>query len=127
LLQVGDRDLLPHLLAGAAEAALNRSEHALALKRVSLALEACEASSDPLGEVAARRVAGRIAAAAGQALEARAYFDRALEVAESLDSATDTSRVAFDYAQVLERLGDSPQAFLRYRQAYRAKEAGSRG
>jgi len=55
------------------------------------------------------------------------YFDRALEVAESLDSPTDTSRVAFDYAQVLERLGDSPQAFLRYRQAYRAKEAGSRG
>jgi tetratricopeptide (TPR) repeat protein len=125
LLAVGDRDLLPHLLAGAAEAALNRSDLPLATTRVGAALEASAASSDPLGEVAARRVAGRVAAAAGQELEARAHFDRALAVAEGLNSPTDTSRVAFDYAQILEVLGDSSQAFTRYRQAYRAREAAS--
>jgi tetratricopeptide (TPR) repeat protein len=125
LLRVGDRDLLPHLLAGAAEAALNRSDLPLATTRVALALEASEASSDRLAEVAARRVAGRVAAASGQELEARAHFDHALKVAESLDSANDTSRVAFDYAQVLEVLGDSSQAFVRYRQAYRARDAAT--
>jgi tetratricopeptide (TPR) repeat protein len=125
LLRVGDRDLLPHLLAGAAEAALNRSDLPLATTRVDLALEASEASSDRLAEVAARRVAGRVAAASGQELVARAHFDRALKVAESLDSANDTSRVAFDYAQVLEVLGDSSEAFIRYRQAYRAREAAA--
>ena len=99
---------------------------ALAERRVHTALEATKASADPLAEVAARRVAGRIAGSAGDAAAARGFFDRALEVAESLDSATDVSRVAFDYAQVLEGLGDSPQAFLRYRQAYRARGASSR-
>ena len=98
LLRVSDRDLLPHLLAGAAEPALNRSDLPLATTRVDKALKASEASSDRLAEVAARQVAGRVAAASGQALVARTHFDRALMVAESLDSANDKSRVAFDYA-----------------------------
>lgn len=125
LLRVGDRDLLPHLLAGAAEAALNRSDLPLATTRIGRALEASVESSDRLAEVAARRVAGRIAAASGQELAARAHFDRALEVAETLESPTDMSRVAFDYAQVLEVIGDSSQAFIRYRQAYRARVAAA--
>ena len=39
LRQVGDLDLIPHLIAGAAEAALNRGDKALALTRVSRALD----------------------------------------------------------------------------------------
>ena len=35
----------------------------------------------------------------------------------------ETGRVAFDYAQVLEEQGDSAQALIRYRQAYRARQA----
>jgi len=120
LSRVGDRDLLPHLIAGAAEAALNRGDQALAAKRIGQALDATKASSDRLAELAARRVAGRVAAAAGEAEKAREHFERALELAEKLDSATDTSRVAFDYAEVLEELGDERQALARYRQAYRA-------
>ena len=120
LSRVGDRDLLPHLIAGAAEAALNRGDQALAAKRIGQALDATKASSDRLAELAARRVAGRVAAAAGEAQKAREHFERALELAEKLDSATDTSRVAFDYAEVLEELGDERQALARYRQAYRA-------
>lgn len=123
LRQVGDRDLLPHLIAGSAEAALNRGDRALAASRVAKALEATNESSDALAEMAVRRVAGRVAAAAGDAETAREHFDRALQLAASLDSATDTSRVAFDYAQVLESLGDPTNALIFYRQAYRARQA----
>jgi len=70
-----------------------------------------------------RRVAGRVAAAAGEAEKAREHFERALELAEKLDSVTDTSRVAFDYAEVLEELGDEHEALARYRQAYWARHA----
>lgn len=122
LRKVGDRDLLPHLVAGAAEAALNRGDQALAEGRVEAALAATERSSDTLAALVTQRVAGRVAAAAGNAGEARAHFERALEMAEKLDSTTDISRVAFDYAQVLEELGDSSQALIRYRQAYRARQ-----
>ena len=123
LSRVGDRDLLPHLIAGAAEAALNRGDQPLAENRIGQALDATKASSDGLAELAARRVAGRVAAAAGDAEKAREHFERALELAEKLDSATDVSRVAFDYAEVLKELGDERQALARYRQAYRARQA----
>ena len=33
------------------------------------------------------------------------------------------SRVAFDYAQVLEEQGDASQALARYRQAYKERQA----
>jgi tetratricopeptide (TPR) repeat protein len=123
LRKVGDNDLLPHLIAGAAEAALNRGDLALAASRISRALEATKDSSDALAAMAARRVAGRLAAAAGDADKAREHFERALELASSLDSTTDTSRVAFDYAQVLEELGDPSNALIFYRRAYRARQA----
>src|SRR5437763_9920049 len=44
LRQVGDRVLLPHLIAGAAEAALNRGDQTLAASRITLALESTKAS-----------------------------------------------------------------------------------
>jgi tetratricopeptide (TPR) repeat protein len=125
LRHVADSDLLPYLLAGAAEAALNRGEPNLASARAGVALDAAEASADPLGKLAAERVAGRVSAAIGQATEARVHFERALELAGSVGSPTDTSRVAFDYAQVLEELGDASQALIHYRQAYRARLAAT--
>src|SRR5437764_8668373 len=83
LRSIGDRDLLPHLIAGAAEAALNRGEQVLAEKRVGRALEATKETSDRLAQLEAQRVAGRVAAAAGQAEKARQHFDRALDPAET--------------------------------------------
>jgi tetratricopeptide (TPR) repeat protein len=123
LRHVGDQDLLPHLVAGAAEAALNRGELNLANTRVTLALETGARSGDPIAKLATERVAGRVTAALGQDAEARAHFERALELAATADSSTDTSRVAFDYAQVLETQGNSTQALIRYRQAYQARQA----
>jgi tetratricopeptide (TPR) repeat protein len=123
LRSVGDRDSLPHLLAGAAEAALNRNDAPLAFSRIKVALIAAEGTSDALAKLTAERVAGRVTAAIGQMADARAHFDRALELAAALSSPTDTSRVAFEYAQVLEEQGDASQALIRYRQAYGARQA----
>ncbi len=123
LRRVGDKDLVPHLIAGSAEAALNRGDRALAMARVARALEMTAESHDATAELAARRVAGRVAAAEGDGAKAREHFERALALAASLDSASDTSRVAFDYAQVLEDLGDPTNALIFYRQAYRARQA----
>jgi len=123
LRRVGDKDLLPHLLAGAAEAALNRGDPRLAASRIELALEAAKDSNDPLGKLSAERIAGRITQAAGQQAESRAHFERALELAIGVASPMATSRVAFDYAQVLEEQGDASQALARYRQAYKERQA----
>ena len=123
LRRVGDKDLLPHLLAGAAEAALNRGDARLATSRIEMALEAAKDSNDPLGKLSAERIAGRIANAAGQHAESRAHFERALEFATGVASPMAVSRVAFDYAQVLEEQGDASQALARYRQAYKERQA----
>lgn len=123
LRRVGDHELLPHLLAGAAEAALNSGDTALALSRMKTVLAAADESSDSTAKLAAERVAGRVTAATGQGAEARDHFERALELAAAVDSSADTGRVAFEYAQVLEELGDASQALIRYRQAYRARQA----
>jgi len=126
LRHVGDRDLLPHLLAGAAEAALDRGEPRLASSRLTAAMEAAKASTDATAKLAAERVAGRVTAAVGEADKARAHFEWALEIASGLDSPTDISRVAFDYAQVLEEQGDATQALSRYRQAFKSRRAAAR-
>jgi tetratricopeptide (TPR) repeat protein len=123
LRRIGDKELLPHLLAGAAEAALDQGEAGLAASRVTLARLAAESSTDVLAKLSAERVAGRVAHAAGQACEARAHFERALELANAVASPMAVSRVAFDYAQVLEEQGDASQALARYRQAYQEKQA----
>jgi tetratricopeptide (TPR) repeat protein len=121
LRRVNDRDLLPHLLAGAAEAALANENIALAATRMQAALAAAEQSTDRTAKLAAERVAGRISNSLGEEGDSREHFERALDYAMELDSPTDMSRVAFDYAQVLEEQGDPSQALIRYRQAFRAK------
>lgn len=123
LRRIGDKELLPHLLAGAAEAALDQADTCLASSRLAAALTAAEASTDLLAKLSAERIAGRVAHAAGQAAEARAHFERALEFATAVGSPLATSRVAFDYAQVLEDQGDASQALARYRQAYQETQA----
>jgi HTH-type transcriptional regulator, quorum sensing regulator NprR len=123
LRRVGDKELLPHLLAGAAEAALDQGDHCLAASRVTVALLAAEDSADLLAKLSAERIAGRVSQAAGQAAEARAHFERALELAIVVGSPMETSRVAFNYAQVLEDQGEASQALARYRQAYQARQA----
>jgi tetratricopeptide (TPR) repeat protein len=127
LQRVGDRDLLPHLIAGAAEAAFEQGDRALAERRISLALAGSKLSNDPLASLSANRIAGRIAQAAAQPEEARAYFESALETARSVGSPSAESRIAFDYAQALEEQGDSVQALVRYRQAYQARQASASG
>src|SRR5207302_1214026 len=127
LRSVGDRDLLPHLLAGAAEAALNRGDMPVASMRAGLALEAAGGSADRTAQLAAERVAGRVTSAAGDGTQARAHFERALELASAIGSPTTMSRVAFDYAQVLEDQGDPTHALNLYRQAYQARQAAARG
>jgi tetratricopeptide (TPR) repeat protein len=121
LRRVNDRDLLPHLLAGAAEAALANENISLAATRMQAALAAADESSDRTAKLAAERVAGRISNSLGEEGDSREHFERALGYALELDSPTDMSRVAFDYAQVLEEQGDPSQALIRYRQAFRAK------
>jgi tetratricopeptide (TPR) repeat protein len=120
LRRVNDHDLVPHLIAGAAESALARKELALASVRIRAALDAAEKSADPTAKLAAERVAGRVCNAAGNTVESRLHFERALQYAAGLNSPTDSSRVAFDYAQALEEQGDSSQALIHYRQAFRA-------
>ena len=122
LRSVGDGDLLPHLLAGAAEAALERRDSQLAISRMTAALDAARESTDVTAKLVAERVAGRVRAATGDGVAARRHFETALELATAISSASDTSRVAFDYARVLEDLGDASQALMRYRQAYQARQ-----
>ncbi|TMC67065.1 MAG: helix-turn-helix transcriptional regulator, partial [Chloroflexota bacterium] len=66
LQRVGDKDLYPHLMAGAAEAAFDQGNHELAKTRIALALARAKASNDPLARFAAFRIAGRIAHADGR-------------------------------------------------------------
>ncbi|HLB77180.1 MAG TPA: tetratricopeptide repeat protein [Candidatus Dormibacteraeota bacterium] len=123
LAEVGDRELIPHLLAGAAEAALEQGLLARASARLELALAAAAASSDPLARINAERVAGRVAHAHGRPREAGAHFKRALELAAGVESASERSRVAYDYARVLEAEGHGALAARQYRQAYEARQA----
>jgi len=123
LQRVGDRDLLPHLHAGAAEAALDKGELGVAASRVEAALGACDGSNDPLARLAAERIAGLVAQAEGRSSEACAHLERALQVAESVDSPMEKSRVNYDYARVLEAQGHTQEAILRYREAYEARRS----
>jgi tetratricopeptide (TPR) repeat protein len=123
LAEVGDRDLIPHLLAGAAEAALEQGALARAQARLERALETAAASNDPLARLGAERVAGRIAHAHGRQKAARAHFERALALAASVESPLEHSRVAYDYARALEAQGQSALAARRYREAYEARQS----
>lgn len=123
--RVGDRDLLPNLISGAAEAALEAGRLESAGERVRRALEIAPDSRDPLSKLAAERVAGRVAHAIGDTARSNEHFRRALDIAKAMDSPLDRSRVAYDYAQVLEAQGEASDAIVHYREAYEARRAAS--
>lgn len=121
---VGDHDYLPHLLSGAAEAALELGDYDSAEARIASAISAVVESRDPLASLNVARIAGRIAHHFGDSARARAHFEAALQIADRIDSPLDRGRVLYDYAQALEAEGDAAQAILRYRQAYESRRAG---
>ena len=123
LTRVGDQELLPHLLAGAAEAELELDDAETAATRIGQALAAAGQSRDPLAKLTTERVAGRIAHALGRTREAHGHFEAALEIAKSVGSPTSMGKVSYDYAQTLEADGDASQAIIRYRQAYENRRA----
>src|SRR5438132_8259584 len=120
LRRLGDRELLPHLVVGMAESALERGDPKRASDRVDEAIDLSTHSSDPMATVAVHRVAGRIAHTRGRRESAHRHFERALEVAVTIDSPDLRARVTYDFARALEAEGDNAQAALRFRQAYEA-------
>jgi tetratricopeptide (TPR) repeat protein len=123
LTRVGDQELLPHLLAGAAEAELELDDLETAEAKIAEALTAASRSRDPLAKLSAQRIAGRIAHARGRTGEAHAHFEAALEIADAVGSPTSKSKIYYDYAQILEADGDAFHAIARYRQAYENRSA----
>ena len=121
LSRVGDKELLPHLLAGVAEADLELGAVEEAETGIAIALEAAEVSKDPLARLEALRIAGRISHRRGQPALARAHFEAALKVADEVGSPASKSRVSYDYARLLEADGDRSQAIRRYREAYESR------
>ncbi|HET9846964.1 MAG TPA: transcriptional regulator [Candidatus Dormibacteraeota bacterium] len=117
---IGDRELLPHLVTGMAESALERHDLELASDRSDESLDLASRSSDPLATVACHRVAGRISHARGRPEAGHRHFERALEVAAGIDNPDLRARVTYDFARALEAEGDAAGAALRFRQAYEA-------
>jgi len=126
LARVVDTNIRPHLLAGAAESALNQGRLDDATERTRAALAAAERSADPLCMIAVHRVAGRVAHATGQSIASRDHFEKALEHARRVQSPASLSRVAYDYARILEEQGEGATALIRYREAYEAQLTASR-
>ena len=120
LRRIGDRELLPHLVAGMAESALERKELQRASELIDEAVDLATKSSDPLATVAVHRVAGRVGHALGRKEAAHRHFKRALAVANTIDNPDLRARVTYDFARALEAEGDAAQAALRFRQAYEA-------
>jgi tetratricopeptide (TPR) repeat protein len=121
----GDRELLPHLLAGSAEAALDQGDLGRARKRLATAAKAIRQSNDAIAELTVERISGRLDHAEGNSLDARTHFEKALEIAARAESAADRIRVAYDYARILEANGDHEQAARRYREAFESRRAAS--
>jgi tetratricopeptide (TPR) repeat protein len=120
LRRIGDRELLPHLVAGMAESALERKELQRASELIDEAVDLATKSTDPLATVAVHRVAGRVGHALGRKEAAHRHFKRALAVANNIDNPDLRARVTYDFARALEAEGDAAQAALRFRQAYEA-------
>ena len=119
--RVEDREMLPFLLAGAAEARLEQQDTADAAARSARAIEAARSSRDPLATVAALRVEGRVAHAQGRTAESRAAFEQALARAGEIADPDLQARVSYDYARTLVEQGDASQAAVRFREAYEAR------
>jgi tetratricopeptide (TPR) repeat protein len=118
LKQVGDRDLLPLLVSGTAESALELGAIERAARLSDEALDLAEASSDPIAAVAAHRVVARVQHAQGRQASSHRHFERALAQARGIDSPELHGRVAYDYARALEAEGNTREAALRFRAAY---------
>jgi tetratricopeptide (TPR) repeat protein len=117
---IGDSEMLPFLLAGAAEARLEQHDIAGAAALAARAKESMAHSSDPLAAVAALRVEGRVAHAQGDTIRSRADFDEALARAAQMHNADLYARVSYDYARTLSEQGELAQAMARFREAYQA-------
>jgi ATP/maltotriose-dependent transcriptional regulator MalT len=112
-----------------AESALDGRQVERASELIEEAIDLATRSTDPLATVAVHRVAGRVAHARDRRESARRHFERALEVAVTIENPDLRARVTYDFARVLEAEGDSAQAALRFRQAYeagRGERPGSR-
>jgi tetratricopeptide (TPR) repeat protein len=120
LRRVGDHELLPLLVTGMAESALDQHHLDRAAPLIDEALRLADGAADPIATIAAHRVAARVAHARGLTTSAHQHFERALEVAMRTTSPDLQGRVAYDYARALEQEGDVWQAALRFRQAYEA-------
>ena len=124
LRRLGETELLPLLVAGMAESALERKQLERAGELIDEAIDLETRSHDPIATVAVHRVAGRVAHARRQPEPAGRHFERALEVASTIDSPDLRARVTYDFARALEEDGDTTQAALRFRQAYEAGRGG---
>jgi len=120
--RINERELLPTLLAGAAESALETGGLERARGLVSRALAAAQHSEDPIARVASERVAGRVAHAAGQHADSRTHFEKALESAAVIGTPELRARVTYDFARTLEAQGDAAAAALRFREAYETRQ-----
>jgi tetratricopeptide (TPR) repeat protein len=125
LRRIGETELLPLLVVGMAESALQRNDLEQASDLIDQAIDLETHSSDPIATVAVHRVAGRVAHARGRRDAAHKHFERALEVAATIASPDLRARATYDYARSLEAEGDAPQAALLFRQAYEAGRGSS--
>jgi tetratricopeptide (TPR) repeat protein len=123
LRRIGDHELLPHLVAGMAESALERKELQRASELIDEAIDLATHSSDPLAMVTVHRVAGRVAHARDRREAAHRHFKRALDVAYTIENPDLRARVTYDFARALEAEGDAAQAAQRFREAYEAGRA----
>ncbi|TME46347.1 MAG: tetratricopeptide repeat protein [Chloroflexi bacterium] len=120
LRRIGDQELLPHLVIGMAEAALEREDLARASELAESAIDLASRSSDPLASAQVHRVAGRVSHACARRAASHRHFERALEIAATLENPDLRARITYDFARALEREGDTASAALRFRQAYEA-------
>ena len=118
LRRVGDRELLPMLVSGTAESALEVGAIERAGSLSDEALDLAEGSSDPIAAVAVHRVAARVQHAQGRQASSHRHFERALALAAGIDSPELHARVGYDYARALEAEGNSREAAHRFRAAY---------
>jgi len=125
LRRVGDQELLPLLVAGMAEAALEQGALERASSRIDDALDLITRSTDPIASVATHRIAARVQHARRRYPTAHRHFEKALAVAARVDSPDLRGRVAYDYARALEEEGNTEQASARFREAYEAGHAVS--
>jgi len=123
LKQVGDRELLPMLVSGTAESALELGALGRAASLSDEALDLAESSSDRIAAIAAHRVAARVQHAQGRLASAHRHFEKALELARAIETPELRGRVAYDYARALEAEGNTREAALRFRDAYESGRA----